>query len=724
MLQSLGAYSPWGSDAGNDAAGGSGGGGWFGFGRSSGNGRRPRSSRNRRKPGSAAGNKFFAASSSSAQGQQAAGADPSPTPAAGALAAEGEQAGLQFHFEFGQNGPNSGNSGGAAAEGDEWESGSEGAYGSGSDVEDPLALSGSRPRGSSGARPSHLRSGYDGALYGHVWCLGDGSSPAHPRSRVESAGFLAGSTLLNMLLLAFLLWSAWQPRCGEVWIPTRGSSQHLQRPGAMVAVQQPAVVPNVRVSDDEEEGASSSYRSEPPTIAMPALVELEPLPDPATLELPAPTTKTTTAPAYKPKQTVRDEVDETATRTAKEQPRVQPSPPAPSSQKEVALRGSTAPLPENPFPTQVSAGVDRASVDAFQRDFDVATSHRLQWQACKAALVPPPGAEDPSASLVGTPPQQFCPETSMNEQYFQLQWFGRHVAHGFQGERRFVPKFLNCVHLPPTGYKWPEKYPALPYNGGREGPGAVHWPNLRVNSRPDLVEFNKATPKNLFHFDAHEYDQDGLAEMALAAKYIPLKEKVRLALDLGAGGGSFGLLLKRKYDITTVATAFADWPYCEYMTERGELCMLVDVMESMPFAQRSFDLVHVSWVHHGQAPHELWDFSHETDRVLRPGGYLYLRGGWSNSQIIAQRSMYAALGYTVLYERVEPKPFEVTKKVSFGPDLPYEADWTAILLKPIKATPADEATCVQRQRQQETGRVRLPLRARKTPTQEGNEYEA
>jgi SAM-dependent methyltransferase len=163
--------------------------------------------------------------------------------------------------------------------------------------------------------------------------------------------------------------------------------------------------------------------------------------------------------------------------------------------------------------------------------------------------------------------------------------------------------------------------------------------------------------------------------------------------------------------------------YCEYMSERGELCLLVDVMEAMPFAQRSFDLIHVSWVYHGQTPKELWEFVHEIDRILRPGGYLYLRGGWSNSQIIAQRSMLAALGYTVLYEKVLEKPSDVQKKISFGDDLPYNADWVAILLKPISAKPADEITCKQRVQKEANSKVKLPLKARKAPTQMGNIYE-
>jgi len=75
------------------------------------------------------------------------------------------------------------------------------------------------------------------------------------------------------------------------------------------------------------------------------------------------------------------------------------------------------------------------------------------------------------------------------------------------------------------------------------------------------------------------------------------------------------LLLKRKYDIQVLATIFPDWPYCEYITERGGLCILVDVMEAMPFAKFSFDLIHISWVYHGQQPKELIEMFLEIHRI-------------------------------------------------------------------------------------------------------------
>lgn len=42
-------------------------------------------------------------------------------------------------------------------------------------------------------------------------------------------------------------------------------------------------------------------------------------------------------------------------------------------------------------------------------------------------------------------------------------------------------------------------------------------------------------------------------------------------------------------------------------------------------AKFSFDVLHVSWVYHGQTPDELRVMFHELNRILRPGGYLWLR---------------------------------------------------------------------------------------------------
>lgn len=86
--------------------------------------------------------------------------------------------------------------------------------------------------------------------------------------------------------------------------------------------------------------------------------------------------------------------------------------------------------------------------------------------------------------------------------------------------------------------------------------------------------------------------------------------------------------------------------------------------------------------------------------------------------------MLSNLGYTLLYESLNHKPPSLTEKVSFGPNLPYHADWTAIYVKPIRARMADEAVCAARRATQGKGRLVLPLPVRQVPTQEGNVYAA
>ena len=195
--------------------------------------------------------------------------------------------------------------------------------------------------------------------------------------------------------------------------------------------------------------------------------------------------------------------------------------------------------------------------------------------------------------------------------------------------------------------------------------------------------------QNLYHFNAPQYDHDGFEELSLGAAYIPFDSKVRTFLDIGAGGGSLGLLLRRKFGVEAMSIIFPDWPYCEYITERGGLCVLVDVMEAMPFAHWSFDAVHISWVYHGQQPHELTQMYTEIDRIVRPGGYVWQRGGWSWSQIKAQKALFDALGYTLLHEKIQVKPEDITKRISFGTDLPFEAEWWCIYVKPIRAQRQD-----------------------------------
>jgi hypothetical protein len=129
-------------------------------------------------------------------------------------------------------------------------------------------------------------------------------------------------------------------------------------------------------------------------------------------------------------------------------------------------------------------------------------------------------------------------------------------------------------------------------------------------------------------------------------------------------------------------------PYCEYITERGNLCMYIDAMEAMPFAKFSYDVLHSSWVFHALLNSQLRHTFLEQNRILRPGGYMWLNGGWSNSQVATMEHLFIdELGYKAIYSH--KKPVAKPGATSFD-TIPFELEWEVILVKPIRA---DEKTC-------------------------------
>ena len=175
-------------------------------------------------------------------------------------------------------------------------------------------------------------------------------------------------------------------------------------------------------------------------------------------------------------------------------------------------------------------------------------------------------------------------------------------------------------------------------------------------------------------------------------------------------------------------------PYCEYISERGgQICMLLDAMEAMPFAKSSYDVIHSSWVFHALFNHQLRAAYLEQNRLLRPGGYMWsvflrhntaaaslfagcvplpspfaigvltifllllsvcvhplrIYGGWSLGQVATiTHLLVEQLGYTILFQR---RNMVDRSKVNHSFDkIPFELEWTAILLKPSRV---DENSC-------------------------------
>lgn len=413
---------------------------------------------------------------------------------------------------------------------------------------------------------SNAARAHRGTLYGRLWF-----TPPDGGSVVESAGFAAGSALLNLALVLFLIWTRAEPRCADAWLPlppvpsgvlvtptavplpdTLPIFDEATAPAPVPMPAQPLPLPlaeqpldldlppltpeeiDAPVADPHGPAASPSPPSKvdaaPSGPALAPVSESESKPGPAD-----PASNPAAAIAHlsdeeynqalmrlQQQQAIQMEKEAQGREANKQKgntpastPAATPAPtpapePAPTSTPPPAAKTTPATAaPTKPFAVvPVPAGVAMAAsaspkdVDAFQRDFRVDSDHHFTWQACPAALELREGVDYATDALIAAPPRRMCPETAKCEQAYQLSWFGRHLAprgkpakrgDAVQTElRRYVPRFLDCVHAPPDGYKWPEKHAQLPCHSKL---GAVHWPNLRVSKREELVQFNEGTPK-------------------------------------------------------------------------------------------------------------------------------------------------------------------------------------------------------------------------------------
>eukprot|EP01033_Poteriospumella_lacustris_P011870 gene11870-8464_t len=230
------------------------------------------------------------------------------------------------------------------------------------------------------------------------------------------------------------------------------------------------------------------------------------------------------------------------------------------------------------------------------------------------------------------------------------------------------PRFLKCAIPPPVDFVFPPKAQLPP----------VHFPNLYTPSFDALLSYNGAQSKNHYHLNSEVYDVIFKDIIAFGAKYIPLQSKVRLVLDLGSGGGSFGLVMNAMYNTQSLSVAYPDWPYCEYITERGGLCMNLDAKRPLPFAKHSFDLIHAAWLYHSFSPEPLQSLMLDVNRMLRPGGYLWIDDGMSLAQYEVIKRTFSAFGYQPLF--LAEKPLRSDVFISRNNKL--EIHFYAIYLKP------------------------------------------
>ena len=313
--------------------------------------------------------------------------------------------------------------------------------------------------------------------------------------------------------------------------------------------------------------------------------------------------------------------------------------------------------------SDLSAGLQ--SFDAFQDEI-------YDWDVCKSEKHTKRSSpvQNVSKRMALHEPVQYCRFEPRIEQQHQFRFFSTDNVFRW-------PDFSTCAILPPKNYQWPSKQTKFPSPSGES---AVSWSNLGLKSFKDVILFNEGFPKNIYHFNALVYDieQEGAAN--LAAQYIPFGKKIRTMLEIGGGGGSLAVSLNKRYDVTVINTIQPEFPYCEYITERGGLCMLLDSLRAMPFAKFSFDVIHHSWVYHSLPPAKWRTVLLEQNRLLRPGGYLWIQDGSSNAVLQTIKYLLVEqLGYRVLYKKEDLLPLPAT--VFFGSE-PFESEWCFILVKP------------------------------------------
>ena len=257
------------------------------------------------------------------------------------------------------------------------------------------------------------------------------------------------------------------------------------------------------------------------------------------------------------------------------------------------------------------------------------------------------------------------------EQWFEKQQF---VIPGSPSEPILKPVAPSCIWPPPADYRFPPKHAPLP--AVNDSHSLVHWPNHFVMNWQNLSAFNYGYDKNLYHFNAPVYDRQQLDRLDRVAAVIPFASQVRNGLDVGAGGGSLSLLLRRRYEVAILNLVYAELPYCEYITERGGLCAYITAFASFPFSKFSFDFVHIAWLFHMFSGANLVTHLMEVHRVIRPGGYLWWEGGFSYAQRETVRDWSVALGYAVLWE----ESVDSKDGTMFGKEK-HQCDWTVVFRK-------------------------------------------
>jgi len=121
-----------------------------------------------------------------------------------------------------------------------------------------------------------------------------------------------------------------------------------------------------------------------------------------------------------------------------------------------------------------------------------------------------------------------------------------------------------------------------------------------------------------------------------------LSGRIRTVLEFGCGTGGFlaemasrgvhGICTAR--DKPTEDGLYPELPYLGTVASRGLLAMHISITEHQPFISKSFGFIHCSWVlAYVDATAKVYSsIMLEWDRLLVPGGLVFVQGAWSKGK--------------------------------------------------------------------------------------------
>ncbi|KAK9093624.1 hypothetical protein Syun_028535 [Stephania yunnanensis] len=200
---------------------------------------------------------------------------------------------------------------------------------------------------------------------------------------------------------------------------------------------------------------------------------------------------------------------------------------------------------------------------------------------------------------------------------------------------------------------------------------------LRPN---DLKALSSSSSNNFFSFTSElDLTIPQLLQIAKSSSSL-----LRLALDIGAGSGTFAAQVK-PYNVTVLSTTMnLGFPFNEAAAMRGVVPLHIPLQQRLPILDGVVDLVRCGHAVNRWIPVvELEFLLYDVDRVLRGGGYLWLDRFFSKG--VDLEKTYAPLIGKLGYKRV--KWATATKTDSNGLNKNGEVYLTALLQKPLIRPP-------------------------------------